>query len=150
VSPSHLYLEHFIPYILYMKSVNCDIQYSTGWFTFSGIWCFISGHICVVPDMLKDNIVLYISGTTHPVTHCCHIPAAPPCITTLVWNWILQLILLTDLRSNFRMEFMYDGISVSRVKNPQFWPQWAMITAHMGSEVKMSTQGVWRFCKLKM
>jgi hypothetical protein len=40
------------------------------------------------------------------------------------------------------MEFMYDGISVSRVKYPQFIPQWAMITAHMGNEVKTSTQGV--------
>jgi len=40
------------------------------------------------------------------------------------------------------MEFMNEGISVSRVKYPQFIPQWANNTAHMGSEVKMATQGV--------
>ena len=138
-----MHLELFIPYILYMKSVNCDIEHITGWFTFPAIWCSISSHIHVFPDVLKGTIVLYISGTTQPASPCTR-------ITTLVWNWILQLIWLTDLRSNFRMEFMNDGISVSRVKNPQFWPQWAINTAHMGSEVKMLTQGVWRFCKLKM
>jgi hypothetical protein len=127
-----------------------ELWHRTWLFTFSGIWCSISGHIRVVPAVLEGTIVLYISGSTEPVSHCCHIPAAPPCITTHVWNWTLQLTQLTDLRSNFRMEFMNDGICVSRVKNPQFWAHWAVIKAHMGSEVKISTQGVLRFCKLKM
>ena len=148
MSPGHLHLELFIHSLHEITELWHRAQYRMihiFWDVMLYQWAYMCSSLCSEGHHSPLHFRNYSSSDTL---------LAHPCSTTLhhdtCWNWILQMIWLTDVRSNFRMEFMYDVISVSRVKNPQFWPQWAMITAHMGSEVKMSTQGVWRFCKFKM
>lgn len=54
---------------------------------------------------------------------------------------------LTLFKSTPSTSCMYVGISVMRVKKPQFCPQWATITAQNGSDVIILHHGAGYLCK---